>query len=134
MRPPGITATGSFPPTAPTLPVASVQANGIEPDQITQVRGFADQRLRKAEDPLDPSNRRISLIVQYIVKNADEAGNARPSAEGGEGMKAEEKSEKGKKSEDSKGGETKSAESKSDDKKLDQKQPDAGKEASAKKE
>ena len=46
-----------------------VQANGIRPDQVTQVRGFADQRLRKPEDPLDPSNRRISLIVQYVVKD-----------------------------------------------------------------
>ena len=49
-----------------------MQANGIRSDQITQVRGFADQRLRKPEVPLDPSNRRISLIVQYIQKNPDE--------------------------------------------------------------
>jgi chemotaxis protein MotB len=49
-----------------------MQANGIGGDQILQVRGFADQRLRKPDAPLDPSNRRISLIVQYLVKNADE--------------------------------------------------------------
>jgi len=49
-----------------------MQANGIRPDQITQVRGFADQRLRKPEAPLDPANRRISLIVQYIVKETDD--------------------------------------------------------------
>jgi chemotaxis protein MotB len=49
-----------------------MQANGLKADQVTQVRGFADQRLRKPEAPLDPSNRRISLIVQYIVKNNDE--------------------------------------------------------------
>ncbi|MGB7600210.1 MAG: flagellar motor protein MotB [Candidatus Sulfotelmatobacter sp.] len=48
-----------------------MQANGIGPGQITQVRGFADQRLRKSEDPLDPSNRRVSLIVQYTPKNDD---------------------------------------------------------------
>jgi chemotaxis protein MotB len=48
-----------------------MQANGIRADQITQVRGFADQRLRKPDAPLDPSNRRISLIVQYILKNND---------------------------------------------------------------
>ncbi len=47
-----------------------MQANGIGPDQVTQVRGFADQRLRKTDDPLDPSNRRISLIVQYVEKPA----------------------------------------------------------------
>jgi chemotaxis protein MotB len=45
-----------------------LQANGIRADQVTQVRGFADQRLRKLNDPLDPANRRISLIVQYVVK------------------------------------------------------------------
>jgi chemotaxis protein MotB len=41
---------------------------------VTQLRGFADQRLRKPEAPLDPANRRISVIVQYIVKNNDEEG------------------------------------------------------------
>jgi chemotaxis protein MotB len=49
-----------------------MQTQGIRPDQITQVRGFADQRLRKPDDPLDPANRRISLIVQYILKNKDD--------------------------------------------------------------
>jgi chemotaxis protein MotB len=48
-----------------------MQSSGLRADQVTQVRGFADQRLRKPDAPLDPSNRRISLIVQYIVKNAD---------------------------------------------------------------
>lgn len=49
-----------------------MQQNGVRDDQVTQVRGFADQRLRKPEAPLDPSNRRISLIVQYISKNIDD--------------------------------------------------------------
>jgi chemotaxis protein MotB len=52
-----------------------MQANGIRADQVTQVRGFADQRLRKPEAPLDPSNRRISVIVQYIIKNDDSTGD-----------------------------------------------------------
>lgn len=56
-----------------------MQANGIRADQITQVRGFADQRLRKADAPLDPSNRRISLIVQYVPKNDDDGD--KPAAE-----------------------------------------------------
>ena len=56
-----------------------MQANGIRADQVTQVRGFADQRLRKPDAPLDPSNRRISLIVQYIVKNNDDE-DAKPTA------------------------------------------------------
>ncbi len=49
-----------------------MQSNGIRADQIIQVRGFADQRLRKPEAPLDPANRRISVIVQYITKNSDD--------------------------------------------------------------
>ena len=57
-------------------------------DQVTQVRGFADQRLRKPEDPFDPSNWGISLIVQYFVKNNDEE-DAKPSA-GSEPKKSEE--------------------------------------------
>ncbi len=49
-----------------------MQMNGIREDQVTQVRGFADQRLRKPSDPLDPANRRISLIVQYLDKKTSE--------------------------------------------------------------
>ena len=56
-----------------------MQANGIRADQVTQVRGFADQRLRKTDAPLDPANRRISLIVQYIPKPDDEV-QAKPPA------------------------------------------------------
>ena len=43
-----------------------MQNEGVKPDQVAQVRGFADQMLRKPKDPFDPSNRRISLIVQYL--------------------------------------------------------------------
>jgi chemotaxis protein MotB len=48
-----------------------MQQNGIRGDQIMQVRGFADQALRKPDAPLDPSNRRVSLIVEYLVQKAD---------------------------------------------------------------
>jgi chemotaxis protein MotB len=43
-----------------------IQQNGVQPDQVMQVRGYADQKLRKPDAPLDPSNRRISLIVHYL--------------------------------------------------------------------
>jgi hypothetical protein len=33
---------------------------------VTRVVGYADQRLHKPDAPLDPSNRRISLIVHYL--------------------------------------------------------------------
>ena len=54
--------------------------HGIRQDQVTQVRGFADQRLRKKDAPLDPSNRRISLIVQYLKKKPGAEG--KPEGEG----------------------------------------------------
>jgi len=43
-----------------------MQQNGLRADQVEQVRGYADQQLRVKSNPLDPSNRRISLIVQYL--------------------------------------------------------------------
>ncbi len=46
-----------------------MQENGMGENQVTQVRGYADQRLRKPDDALDPSNRRISLIVQYLTSD-----------------------------------------------------------------
>jgi chemotaxis protein MotB len=48
-----------------------MQQHGIRPDQIMEVKGFADQRLRKPDAPLDPSNRRVSMIVQYVNKNPE---------------------------------------------------------------
>jgi len=63
-----------------------MQGNGIREDQVTQVRGFADQRLRKPDAPQDPSNRRISLIVQYLEKkpSAESSGGEKAEGEGGE--------------------------------------------------
>jgi chemotaxis protein MotB len=66
-----------------------IQENGVNPDQVTQVRGFAAQSLRKPDAPLDPSNRRVSMIVQYLVKQpaeesepaAKEGGTEKKSAE-----------------------------------------------------
>lgn len=42
-----------------------MQETGLRPDQVTQVRGFADQQLRVPDKPEDASNRRVSIIVQY---------------------------------------------------------------------
>jgi chemotaxis protein MotB len=38
--------------------------SGLDPSRISQVRGFADQRLLLKNDPTNPSNRRISIIVR----------------------------------------------------------------------
>ncbi len=39
--------------------------SGLRPDQIKQVRGFADLRLMESTDPAAARNRRISVIVKY---------------------------------------------------------------------
>jgi chemotaxis protein MotB len=43
-----------------------MQTTGFKPDQVSQVRGYADRLLRKPDAPLDPSNRRISVIVHPL--------------------------------------------------------------------
>src|ERR1039458_6664658 len=41
-----------------------LQQDGVRSDQVTQVRGYADQLLRIKNNPFDPSNRRISILVK----------------------------------------------------------------------
>jgi chemotaxis protein MotB len=42
-----------------------MQDSGLRPDQVAEVRGYADQQLRLPDKPEDPSNRRITIIVQF---------------------------------------------------------------------
>jgi chemotaxis protein MotB len=44
---------------------------GLRPDQVKQIRGFADQRLHRPDAPEDASNRRISVIVQHLEPQAE---------------------------------------------------------------
>jgi chemotaxis protein MotB len=41
-----------------------MQQDGVRSNQVTQVRGYADQMLRVKSNPFDPSNRRISILVK----------------------------------------------------------------------
>jgi chemotaxis protein MotB len=75
--------------------------DGIRTDQVTQVRGFADQRLRKKDAPLDPSNRRISMIVQYMEKKPSEGPAAEGEAKEGKAGAEEKKAGAGEKKETS---------------------------------
>jgi chemotaxis protein MotB len=43
-----------------------MESDGIRPDQILQVRGYADRKLRKPSQPEDASNRRITVLIQYV--------------------------------------------------------------------
>jgi flagellar motor protein MotB len=44
--------------------------------EVSEARGYADQKLRLPQSPFDPSNRRTSLVVQYLTAK----GGAPPPA------------------------------------------------------
>ena len=43
-----------------------MENTGLRSNQVVQVRGYADQNLRKPLQPEDASNRRVTLIIQYV--------------------------------------------------------------------
>ncbi len=56
-----------------------MQEDGLRPDQVSQVRGFADQRLLLRDDPTNAKNRRISIIVRnQEIDAAEEASIKAP--------------------------------------------------------
>src|ERR1700730_1352537 len=59
-----------------------MQNSNLRGDQVTQVRGYADQMPRKKDAPLDASNRRISVIVQNLENKPTglEKADAEPAA------------------------------------------------------
>jgi len=66
-----------------------MQESGLRADQVEQVRGFADQRLRTPDKPFEASNRRVSIIVQYISQDI-EPDDASPAKESTSSEKATE--------------------------------------------
>jgi len=66
-----------------------MQSSGLEKEQVSQVRGSADQRPRENTTPDDPANRRISLIVQYTSKDAAAEEAEEPSKKTEEAASAE---------------------------------------------
>jgi chemotaxis protein MotB len=56
-----------------------MQQDGVRTDQVTQVRGYADQLLRVKGNPYDASNRRVSILVKNqpgAPPSLDTVGNA----------------------------------------------------------
>jgi chemotaxis protein MotB len=53
-----------------------LEENGLTQGRISQVRGFADQRLLNKDDPESASNRRISIIVRNAGLDEQEAAQA----------------------------------------------------------
>ena len=56
--------------------------SGLDDSRISQVRGFADQRLLLKDDPTNPSNRRISIIVrnQGLDQHEEDVAGTPPPA------------------------------------------------------
>jgi chemotaxis protein MotB len=56
--------------------------SGLSDDRISQVRGFADQRLLFKKEPTNPSNRRISIIVRNagLDEQEETTAQSKPSA------------------------------------------------------
>jgi chemotaxis protein MotB len=42
-----------------------MESNGVAPGQVVQIRGYADQDLRDKDNPADPANRRVTIIIRY---------------------------------------------------------------------
>ena len=60
-----------------------MQSHGVRADQVTEVRGFADMLPRNPSNPLDPANRRISVIVKYLDQPPSEDDAKSAAAETG---------------------------------------------------
>jgi chemotaxis protein MotB len=58
-----------------------MQHDGLQADQVSQVRGYADQMLRTPTTPLDASNRRVSVIVQNLEQKSEESNKEEPNKE-----------------------------------------------------
>jgi chemotaxis protein MotB len=54
-----------------------METSGLRPGQVRSVIGFADTQLRVANDPLDPRNRRVSILVKSQGVAAPDAGPPR---------------------------------------------------------
>ena len=47
-----------------------LEAGGLPASRVTEVRGYADRKLRNPGAPLDPANRRISILLPYSTPPA----------------------------------------------------------------
>jgi len=54
-----------------------MQGHGLRPEQVAQVRGYADRQLRHPKDPENTSNCRITVIVQYLTPPPSADKNAK---------------------------------------------------------
>jgi chemotaxis protein MotB len=44
-----------------------MEVSGLDPARVVEVRGMADRELRNKADPLDPKNRRITILLPFMT-------------------------------------------------------------------
>jgi hypothetical protein len=58
-----------------------MERTGLKPWLVRAVRGLADRQLANDADPLDPRNRRVSiLVVAHVSDFSSAAGDSAPHA------------------------------------------------------
>ncbi|MDP9055028.1 MAG: OmpA family protein [Acidobacteriota bacterium] len=60
-----------------------MQDHGMRADQVSQVRGYADQSLWDASHPDSGTNRRVTLVIQYLKANDTQTSEALANPEAG---------------------------------------------------
>jgi chemotaxis protein MotB len=58
-----------------------LEESGLRPNQLREVRGFADRNLRVPEKPYDYSNRRVSILVSAKAQAQTAKVAAQPAAQ-----------------------------------------------------
>ncbi len=59
----------------------AMEKGGLWAGQVHGIRGYADTSLRVPSDPLDPHNRRVTVIVQHLFREKDLPSALRSTAE-----------------------------------------------------
>jgi chemotaxis protein MotB len=64
-----------------------MEVSGLDPARVVEVRGMADRELRNKADPLDPKNRRITILLPFMTGDptsptvtADPEAGSKPAA------------------------------------------------------
>ena len=57
----------------------TMEAAGLNSARVVEVRGMADRQLRNPGNPLDPRNRRITILLPFVTPPADPAASSTPS-------------------------------------------------------
>ncbi len=58
-----------------------LEAAGVDPARITEVRGMADRDLRVPSNPMDPANRRISILLPFTNIQGESDSDGEPPPE-----------------------------------------------------